>query len=105
MSTKRKAPDLRRDEIVLGALPLAAEHGYAKITRDQIGEAVGISGQAVMYHFKTMAQLRRTIMRAAVRTECLPVIAQGLTAKDAQAFRASEALQEKSLRYVLTNGK
>jgi len=54
-----------------------------------------------MWHFSTMAQLRRSIMRAAVRRENLAVIAQGLAAGDAQARKAGRAVQRRALESIL----
>lgn len=94
MKQKRLKPAVRKQEIISAALHLARRCGYMAITRNQIAAAAGISGPAVQYHFETMAQLRRAIMRAAVKQECLPVILQGLALKDAQAMKASESMRK-----------
>ena len=100
---ERLSAPLRRDQIVEAALVLAASPGctWQSVTRDQIGHVCGITGQAVMWHFSTMAQLRRSIMRAAVRRENLAVIAQGLAAGDAQARKAGRAVQRRALESIL----
>lgn len=41
----------RRDEILSVAADLFAERGFAKVTVDDIGNAVGISGPALYHHF------------------------------------------------------
>jgi AcrR family transcriptional regulator len=41
----------RRDELLSVAADLFAERGFAKVTVDDIGSAVGISGPALYHHF------------------------------------------------------
>lgn len=70
---------------------------YARVTREQIAEKAGIPPTLITYHCGTMADLRRNIMREAVRVECLPVIAQGLAARDRHAMKAPEELRARAL--------
>lgn len=83
MKQKRLKPDARKEDILAAALPLAETDGYANLTREQIGVAAGVSGPVLNYHFGTMAQFRRALMRYAVKVECLKVVAQGLINGDA----------------------
>jgi AcrR family transcriptional regulator len=41
----------RRDELLAVAADLFAERGFAKVTVDDIGSAVGVSGPALYHHF------------------------------------------------------
>ena len=41
----------RRDELLSAAADLFAERGFAKVTVDDIGNAVGVSGPALYHHF------------------------------------------------------
>jgi AcrR family transcriptional regulator len=51
-STRSNRPRLsRRDELLAGAADLFAERGFAKVTVDDIGSAVGLSGPALYHHF------------------------------------------------------
>lgn len=51
-STRPNRPRLsRRDELLSVAADLFAERGFAKVTVDDIGNAVGISGPALYHHF------------------------------------------------------
>lgn len=101
MTLKRKAPEVRKDEILAAAIALAACAHYAQVTRDQIGARIGVTGTAVQYHFGTMRQLRTAIMRSAVKragvdsddTTALRVVAQGLLAKEPHAMRASAGVR------------
>ena len=42
----------RRDELLSVAADLFAERGFAKVTVDDIGSAVGVSGPALYHHFE-----------------------------------------------------
>jgi AcrR family transcriptional regulator len=87
----------RTAQILAAALKLAAREGYARITREAIAGAAGVSPGLVTHHMGTMEQLRRDLMREALRAECLPVIAQGLVARDRHALKAPRELQQKAL--------
>lgn len=87
----------RTAQILAAALKLAAKDGYGRITREAIAAAAGVSPGLVTHHMGTMEQLRRDVMREAVRAECLPVIAQGLVARDRHALKAPDPLQKKAL--------
>lgn len=101
MNKKRLHPDIRRDEILAAALLVAAGNHYAHMTREQIAQQAGVAGPTVQHYFGTMALLRRAVMRWAVRTRCLPVIAQGLVAGDVHARGASEELRREALNSVV----
>lgn len=98
---RRYKPSVRKDSAIAAALDLAEQSHYLKVTRDQIAAAVGVTGSAIQYHFKTMAQLRSELMRAAVKRERLIVIAQGLTTSDTQAVKAPIALQRRALLSIV----
>lgn len=90
-----------RTHILKACLTLAAKHGYRSITRDQIAAEAGVHPSNVSYHLGTMIELRRTVMREAVRTECLPVIAQGLAAGDKHARKCSAEVQAQAVQSLV----
>lgn len=93
---KRTDPKIRRRKLLTAALEVASKQGYQVMTFDQIAEEAQVSKSLVCKYFGTMPKLRRDVMRAAVRDEVLPVIAQGLINKDPHAKKASKELQEKA---------
>lgn len=84
-------------QILAAALAIAPRKGYARITREEIAERAKVPPSLITYHFGTMPELRRDIMREAVRVECLPVIAQGLAAKDRHAMKAPEEIRTRAI--------
>ena len=85
-------------QILAAALELAPKVGYQKLTREAIAQHLGIPSSLIPYHMGTMPAFRRQIMREAVRVECLPVIAQGLAARDSQALKAPPELRARALQ-------
>lgn len=98
---ERKKAGERRDLILDAALQVAARVGYRHIKRDEIAEAAGVSAPLVSVYFKTMIEMRRQIMRAAVERECLAVIAQGLSDKNPHAVKAPLELKERALASLI----
>lgn len=85
------------NEILSIALKLAQQNGYREISRELIAKAARISPALVSVRFGTMPKLRRRLMRFAIAQACLPVIAQGLAARDGQALKASDDLKQLAL--------
>lgn len=90
---KRLKTSVRKEEIVGVALRLAALTHYTQVQRKHIAEELGLSPPALTYHFGTMAQIQRAVMRAAVIREDLTVLAQGLVANDEHAKKAPHDLR------------
>lgn len=94
---------VRRAQILAAALKLAARHGLSNIKRDDVAEQAGVSAGSVNLYFKTMTQLRRDVMRYAVReaekgnAEGLRVLAQGLAMRDRHAGKATPAARTAAL--------
>ncbi len=57
LSSRRGASTPRRQEILVAAKELFAEHGYKSVSVDDIGEAVGISGPGLYRHFASKTDL------------------------------------------------
>lgn len=100
MSKQIKMEARARIAQILGAaLGLCGDGAnYQRITREQIARSAGIPPSLIAYHCGTMADLRRDIMREAVRVEHLPVIAQGLAMRDRHAQKAPEELRQRALQ-------
>lgn len=64
------------------ALELSEIHGYRQVTRDQIAALARVSTGAVTNGLGTMDQMRKTVVRHAVRTGRDRIIAQAITLGD-----------------------
>lgn len=95
--TKNRAnPALRKDQILSVAVTQAKEVGYTKITRDGVAEGAGVSMGLVTRYFGTMKQLKRDVIRYAIRNEIAEIIAQGLANGDDHARKAPAELKAKA---------
>jgi|SRR5690554_4203150 len=97
MSRTRLKPEERRERILSAALELARRDGYQHIKREDVAELAGTSLALVSHYFGTMPQLKRDVMRAAVRLRDAAVVAQGLAARDAHAQKADDTLKRAAL--------
>jgi len=87
---------VRIAQILTAALELAPAVGYARLTREEIAARASVPPSLITYHLGTMVELRRQIMREAIRVECLPVIAQGLACGDKHALKAPDDLRARA---------
>lgn len=99
-ATRLKQAD-RRALILDNALALATTGHYLCVTRDEIAAAGGHSSALVQHRFGSMIKLRRAVMRAAIKRKCLPVIAQGVMAKDRHALKAPSELRKLALQTLI----
>lgn len=94
MKSKRLPPSDRRAQLMAAALALAERHDYRSLKRADIAERAGVSAGLVTQHLGTMDNMRRDLMRAAIKHRCLAVIAQGLAAKDRYALKAPAEIRQ-----------
>ncbi len=98
--TKRQKPKDRKAALLAAALKHAAEVGYTHITRDGVARAAGCSDALVSAYWGTMPQLKREVIRAAIRLRYLPIIAQGIVAKDPQVLKAPSELRTAAIEQI-----
>lgn len=98
MSKLRQKPDDRKYQILNAALVLAEKPGgFSKLTREFIAKEIGCADGLISKYFGTMTAFRRTIIRSAILTENLSIIAQGLAIGDAHAQKANKNLKARAL--------
>lgn len=94
----RLQPSDRKELIIEAALRVASRPGgWSTMTREAVAKAAEVSDGLVSMHFGTMVQFRRSVMRAAVSREVLPVIAQGVVMGDKTALKADASLKTKAI--------
>lgn len=90
-------PADRKKQILDASVKIAKTRGYNHITREDIASEAQCATGLINRYFQTMLQLRRAVMRAAVKQGVLEIVAQGIVAKDPQAMKASEELKNRAL--------
>lgn len=101
VSKKRTSPELRKDHILSVALKEAESVGFDNLTLMGVAEAAGLAHSTISKYFGTMAQLRADVMRRAVKTNNLKVIAQGLIKGDRQAKKATDEVRAEALKCLI----
>jgi AcrR family transcriptional regulator len=94
---KRLDPATRKEAILAVAVARAEACGLNGLRRDDIAEHAGVANGLVTRYFNTMTQLRRAVIRHAVKNELLPLIAQALAAREPEALKANEDLKKRAL--------
>lgn len=89
----RMVPKDRHKQILDVAMYLAARDGFVELTRDTVAEAAGCAPGLISRYFRTMRGLKNSVMREAVDTRALGIIAEGLALKDAIALSAPQELK------------
>lgn len=95
--TKRQDPAVRTEQLLAAALRVAASTGWRQMTREGIAEAAGVSPALVSVRLGTMDALRRSVMRAAIKQRVLPIVAEGLVARDRHALAADDELRRAAM--------
>jgi AcrR family transcriptional regulator len=90
-------PADRKAAILDAAVAAAKKHGFARMRLSQIAEHAECSNALVVSHFGTMTQMRRAVMRAAIKQQILPIIAEGVATRDPVACKAPDDLKSKAL--------
>jgi len=104
MSNKKRLPPHERKEAILSAaIELATVKGYQQITRDGIAEQAGVSMGLVTRYFSTMNQLRRDVMRHAIKREILSIVADGMACRDPHAMKAPEELRRRAFEHACSS--
>lgn len=90
--TKRPAPAVRKEQIVQAGLLVARRVGWEGITYKAVAEHVGIAAPSLVYHYRTMTQLKRAIVRGAIKADDGLVVAMAVKAGDFQRSKVDELL-------------
>ena len=98
----RMTSEDRVEHLLDAALTLASKAGWENLTRDGIGDAASVSYGLVTQRLGTMIELRRKVMRRAIKLRCLPVVAQGLARGDRTARGAPDDLKREVAAWLAT---
>lgn len=93
----RMSSEERKLQILEHAMRLSEKKGFTGFSAPEIAKSVGCGHPLIFHHFGNMEALRADLMRKAVETENLLVIAQGLVARNPIAVAAPESLKKQAL--------
>lgn len=98
---RRMNPEVRKEQLMEAAVKLAHQHGYNNLRRTDIAEMVGVAGSTINHYWGTVVQLKRAVMRMAVKNKDLVIIAQGLALNDKQAKKAPKSLRDEAIKGLI----
>ena len=96
MKSKRLDPADRKAQLLDIAMQEAEQRGFGQMTRDGIAARAGVAAGLITTRLGTMANLRRDIMRHAVKRGIISIVAEGLALRDPVAQRAPAELRDKA---------
>ena len=102
--TTHLTPDARATSLLKHAVCVAADQGWENLTREAIAQRAGVSPALVSARLGTMENLRRSVMRAAVRDSVVAVVAQGIARGDKRAMSAGPALRAAVVEWMGREG-
>ena len=87
-------------QILDAAIDLARTKPYTAISRYDLCDRVGYSAALINYYAGTMRYVRIHMMRRAIQTQALHVLAQGIANYDPEALKAPPSLRRKVGKYI-----
>jgi AcrR family transcriptional regulator len=96
----KPATKQRAAALLQAALHAANTHGWHTLTHESIAAQAEVSPSLVKVRLGTIVEVRRAVMRAAVKQRVLRVVAEGLIDGDRAARRADAALRAECGEWV-----
>lgn len=96
---RREDPQIRKNEILDGAVRVATRYGYQTITREDVAAEAGTSCALVTRYFVTMEHLKNAVIDAAITREILPILAQAISMGDTRTKLISPELKQKIISF------
>ena len=84
----------RTAQLLEVALNTAERRGIWKMTRNEIAEGAGVTMALVTLYLGTMVQIQRSVIRHAIHTRRIPVIAEALARGNTCLLYTSDAADE-----------
>jgi len=91
----RKDPKVRKEEVLNAAIKVAKNTPYTQMTRLQVSEMAECAEGTINRYYGTMNQLRKAVMRRAVRDGIVNIVSLGLALHDTQAMESNAELRDK----------
>lgn len=101
MTQQRLPKSERRAELLDAAIKVAERIGADRVTHDLVAVEASVTRTLVIHYFGTATQLRRDIMRAAVKKRIVGIVARGIALRDGHALKADDALREACAAHLM----
>ncbi len=89
---------IKKIDLLEVAIKLAEAEGYSNVKRDEIARVAGVAMGTVNYHLGTMSKIKKSIVKHAIKTENLTIMAQAIIAKDPMSSKISDDLRSQAIQ-------
>lgn len=96
----------RHDKVLAAASALARVTGFQHITRSEVAARAGVAAASVSHAFGSMIDLKQAVLRHAIETEDVTIVAQGLTDRPGGhplVKDISDSLRERAARSLIAS--
>jgi AcrR family transcriptional regulator len=97
----RMNPLARKQKILEAAISLAIVSGYRNITRKDVAIASDSAQGLVSRYFKTVANLKKEVVREALEREIMPILVENLLDRPIARINLPLELKDKVIHYLL----
>lgn len=103
MNERKSKPESieKREAMLVKGLDYAIQNGWENLTRDNFCGEIGIANGSMNYHFESMEGFKRGVMRKAVESQVIPVVAQGIANKCSVACAAPDTLKKLAIVHMM----
>ncbi len=102
MSRERSnlGPDIRRAELIRAGLDLCRLTAYYEVTRDEVAAFAGVGSGSVNSYFGTINNYRQELIKAAIETRHLKILADAITRKESLVQGLDPQLKQEVLSSI-----
>lgn len=93
--------DQRKEQIINEAIRQACLKGYVNVKLADIADSLGLTEQAIQYHFKTKGDLYEAMMQYAIDNSYYDLVVQGIVNKHPIALSADQEFKTEAVRIAL----
>lgn len=101
MSAIELITEARKARVLAKAFELSTKHGYQWITREMVASAADVSTGYVSTLYGSFVELKRQVVREAIRLENLTILQQALADGNPDAKAAPEELKRRAVASLL----
>ena len=101
MATEYMSSKDRKEMILNAAITVAERDSYITMKRVDISAQADCAESLINKYFGTMGQLRRAVMRHAIKNRNFKIVAQGLSNNDSNARKAPEDLKREASQILM----
>lgn len=100
---KKLHPNVRKEQILDAAIKVAESVGYANVQRADVAAQANCASGTVNRYYGTMKQLKRDIIRHAIKAKNLIIIMQGIANCDPAVSKIPNDLKQQACSQLINS--